>query len=529
MRLLLTPLLLLALAAGDAAAQQDPLRIMPLGDSITQGAGAPGGYRAPLYERITDELGRPNFVGANSGVFLDPPSLIDHGHDGYGGFRIGQIADGEGIFGAPDVPIEERLNHWDPAVVLLHAGTNDMLQDYYVDGNAALGIPSAIGRLEALVERIVTHSPQVYVVVAEIAPTSFDGANARIEAFNAQIPAMAARQRALGRRVGVVNMYDPLLPFQPGDFSGAHPNAQGYQTMADIWFAAVQSISPLKNLDPGRDDGVRQAGYYSTASTRPWPPSTTDLLHAGGPTLAGVTHQGYGGLNPLSALNDGLAEGGTFDSDDTWTSTFTLDTDANAAGYDVTSIRSGSGGPFGIFHQAYELSYATVDAPDAFVPIGDFHHIPVNSEQLASGMILRAEAGVLASRVKRLRFAFVDPPMGGQTGYYEVEATGRPSAGAAPAARAGEALPERLALHPAAPNPFAGATVLRFDLPAPGPVRLSVYDVTGRRVATPLDGAAFEAGSHAVPFDGDALPSGVYLVRLEAAGAAATRRITRVR
>src|SRR5690606_18976751 len=97
---------------------------------------------------------------------------------------------------------------------------------------------------------------------------------------------------------------------------------------------------------------------------------------------------------------------------------------------------------------------------------------------------------------------------------------------AAPASA--QTLPEVVALHPAAPNPFGQATTLRFDLPEAGPVRLVVYDVLGRAVARLVDGEV-EAGFHAVVLDGRGLASGPYVVRLEAGGAAAVQRITLVR
>jgi hypothetical protein len=70
--------------------------------------------------------------------------------------------------------------------------------------------------------------------------------------------------------------------------------------------------------------------------------------------------------------------------------------------------------------------------------------------------------------------------------------------------------------------------VLTFTLAAPGPVRLAVYDVLGREVTVLVEGVR-SAGRHEVAFDGSALPGGVYLVRLNSGGSAATRALTLVR
>ena len=56
-----------------------------------------------------------------------------------------------------------------------------------------------------------------------------------------------------------------------------------------------------------------------------------------------------------------------------------------------------------------------------------------------------------------------------------------------------------------------------------------VFDVLGREVARPLDGARLVAGAHAAPLDGARLPAGVYLYRVEAGGSSDTGALTRVR
>lgn len=79
-------------------------------------------------------------------------------------------------------------------------------------------------------------------------------------------------------------------------------------------------------------------------------------------------------------------------------------------------------------------------------------------------------------------------------------------------------------LGPNYPNPFGPRTTIAYSLAEPGPVRLDVFDVLGRRVATLLDGTR-PAGPDTVTFDAGDLPSGVYFYRLEAGGRSATRRM----
>ncbi|MCD6308506.1 MAG: T9SS type A sorting domain-containing protein [Candidatus Latescibacteria bacterium] len=63
------------------------------------------------------------------------------------------------------------------------------------------------------------------------------------------------------------------------------------------------------------------------------------------------------------------------------------------------------------------------------------------------------------------------------------------------------------------PNPFNPSTTISFTLAEPGRARLTVYDVTGRKVAGLVDGV-ISAGRHEAIFDGSGLSSGVYISRL---------------
>jgi hypothetical protein len=83
------------------------------------------------------------------------------------------------------------------------------------------------------------------------------------------------------------------------------------------------------------------------------------------------------------------------------------------------------------------------------------------------------------------------------------------------------------------PNPFAASTTMRFTLERAGPARVDVFDLAGRRVATPWDGP-LEAGERRVEWDGRDAPGspvapGLYVVRVAAAGRLRTAKLLRVR
>ncbi len=87
--------------------------------------------------------------------------------------------------------------------------------------------------------------------------------------------------------------------------------------------------------------------------------------------------------------------------------------------------------------------------------------------------------------------------------------------------------PEEFILSENSPNPFTTQTTVTYGLPQTADVRLAVYDVLGREVAT-LVNARQPAGWHEAIFQADELPAGIYFVRMRAGDFAATHRMTLV-
>ena len=74
-------------------------------------------------------------------------------------------------------------------------------------------------------------------------------------------------------------------------------------------------------------------------------------------------------------------------------------------------------------------------------------------------------------------------------------------------------LPDGFELYPAYPNPFNPSTAISYKLQAASFVNVAVYDITGREIASLVDGFR-AAGAHKVVFDGSELSSGVYFAVL---------------
>ncbi|MEV4753757.1 RICIN domain-containing protein [Micromonospora sp. NPDC049559] len=193
------------------------LTVLPLGDSITDGLDGTGGYRADLWQLFRADGGYVDFVGSQ---FAGPERLGDRDHEGHPGWRIDQI----------DAQATAWMTSYQPDVVLLHVGTNDVIQNY-----APSQAPS---RLSALVDHLGAAVPAADILVSTIVPFADAPREALTRAYNATIPPMVAAKAGAGKRVRLVDLHAALTP---ADLlaDGVHPSNGGYSKMAVAWYAAL--------------------------------------------------------------------------------------------------------------------------------------------------------------------------------------------------------------------------------------------------------------------------------------------------
>ncbi len=86
-------------------------------------------------------------------------------------------------------------------------------------------------------------------------------------------------------------------------------------------------------------------------------------------------------------------------------------------------------------------------------------------------------------------------------------------------------LPNNITLFQNYPNPFNPSTVISFQLPVSSSVKLAVFDMLGRKIATLVDGKS-PAGLQEVTFNAQGLASGMYFYRLETNGFTLTKHLT---
>ncbi|MDY6940005.1 MAG: GDSL-type esterase/lipase family protein, partial [Cyanobacteriota bacterium] len=227
----------------------DP-KIMPLGDSITHGQTRKDvkkggsetdaervGYRLPLWEDLNAFGFQPDFVGSqNHGT----NNLPDKDHEGHRGKGVGGIFNG--IKANPG-----WIDTAQPDVVLLMIGTNNSGGD---PNNTAAD-------LEKLIDRIVFNEPfEGDLLVSSIPlihPDSFLAGNqGNVDAYNGKIPGIVNKGKYNGEQVSFVDIGGKLDKNDltgTGDDNGLHPNAQGYETIADEWYKEIlQQIGTEEKL-----------------------------------------------------------------------------------------------------------------------------------------------------------------------------------------------------------------------------------------------------------------------------------------
>jgi lysophospholipase L1-like esterase len=238
--------LLVALALVPCACAVDLGSIWPVGDSITYGQGAAGGYRETLYTNLTARGCSFNLVGT---LTSNPSTLLSatgqtH-HDGHSGYSITNATD---ISGTPRNGIYEGVVSWHgsintPDVILLLIGINDLNIDYKID--------TAPARLDLLVTRLFGYFPNARLLIASLPDADQNNAYrhgatndlaAAVSNYNAGIVSVVASHRAMGQKIAFVDIHAGLTLADLGD--GLHPSAAGYVKMGNIWADAVVADPP---------------------------------------------------------------------------------------------------------------------------------------------------------------------------------------------------------------------------------------------------------------------------------------------
>lgn len=222
------------------AAESDTIRIMPVGDSLTQ-SNEPG-YRVYLYEMLRKSKIPFDFVGVKRDK--ESEQEYDTDHSGFSGYTIG-----------PEFSLLDKHDKWrqgnilyhldkghcilspKPDVILLMIGVNDFFNNL----DTARYNPNVAGaeRLDNLIYHIYRILPEVSVLVSNITPLR--GETHFADLYNSQVEDIVSKYRKQGHICHLVDMRNGIDWDLGADLSSdnLHPSASGYQKIAANFYKAL--------------------------------------------------------------------------------------------------------------------------------------------------------------------------------------------------------------------------------------------------------------------------------------------------
>lgn len=287
----LTALTTVALDA--PAAYAAPVRIMPVGDSITEGKDGDATYRYFLWHDLLDGGYSADFVGPFVGVKTGTPkySDFDQDHAGRSGWKAQRIAN--------------SIKNWSathrPDVILLHIGTNDIRQG---ETNAST---------ETDIRTIITQArkarPRVTVLLAQLIPMT--GFTSQVNDLNQRIANVASSMTTASSKIVLVDQ-NTGYSSTTDNYDGIHPNEGGYTKMADRWYAGLQTVmtpalqAPTITTQPA-DATVAEGDTATFTVAATGNPAPSYQWQRDGTDIPGATSASY--TTPATTLAD---SGATF-------------------------------------------------------------------------------------------------------------------------------------------------------------------------------------------------------------------------
>lgn len=224
-----------------------PIKIMPIGDSITDDCAVSGAWRSHL-QSLLDTNG---YAFTNVGRQLSSAStgFTRLRHEGY----CGSVIAAPGVYGPAHnyasadnyllkiVPEALAITNNQPDLVLVLIGANDL-------GRGRNPYVVATNDMPNLLDIIFSNAPSANVLLAK--PTMLLNATAgygtfatNVPIYNTALQTMVNQRRGLGQKVFLADMYSAVDYATMFGSDHLHPNPLGLQAIAKEWFARIKAIS----------------------------------------------------------------------------------------------------------------------------------------------------------------------------------------------------------------------------------------------------------------------------------------------
>ena len=205
--------------------KKETIKILPLGDSITEGEF----YRYPLFKKLIDANIDFDFIGLRKGEDDFPPykgKMWDVDHQGISGITAIDVAE----------TIETKLNKITdtPELVLIHLGTNDA---------EAIGLNEASlddveNSMRTIIKALQKRNSKVKIFLAQIIPLNTSDKDL-VPQINSKWKTLATE---LATKESPIFLVDCNTGFSVADLVDYwHPNEQGSEKMATRFAEAILS------------------------------------------------------------------------------------------------------------------------------------------------------------------------------------------------------------------------------------------------------------------------------------------------
>jgi lysophospholipase L1-like esterase len=232
------------------------LKIMALGNSITQGGETHPSYRYELWKMLVDAELDFEFVGSMDTNWYRNAPDTEHGadvaspvmgqeykgktftnkHEGHWGWMTHELLNGKEnptSYKRDKGKLRDWLKGYTPDVVLMHLGTNDMIY--------SKGIDNTLERIELIVNQLRADNNEVVILMAKITPIPATYANVdSTQHFVSLIPQLASKLSTPKSPVIVVDINTGYNP-NTHTYDLLHPNQAGEKFIAKRWFDAIMA------------------------------------------------------------------------------------------------------------------------------------------------------------------------------------------------------------------------------------------------------------------------------------------------
>ncbi len=244
------------------------VKIMCIGDSITDGYGINGSYRKFLYNNLTEMGYTIDMVGAKGGgwtpTYTDEDTGVTFSYDdentGYSGYAIKEYSGRSGIL--ETLQSTDCLAQTTPDIVILQIGTNDVIDNHELD--------SAGDRLSDLITYIIGEIPSgsaLFVTsIPDLDPNRSDvyswfgnyrhssdwqtqysddevevNVQAAVDTYNSTVRHTVSNLQGTYSNLYIGDVHSAITDVTTQLNDGVHPNNVGYKLMGAYWTTVIDN------------------------------------------------------------------------------------------------------------------------------------------------------------------------------------------------------------------------------------------------------------------------------------------------